>query len=210
MPEMIQFTQNYEDLSTDRGFQFKFFCDKCGNGYMSRFKASPTGTVGGVLRAAGSLFGGVLDRAADSAYEVQRQVGGKQHDAALAEAAEEGKKHFHQCPRCGNWVCPEVCWNPERGLCQECAPDVVEEMAAAQAQATRDQIIQKAASQDYTKELDLQATTVVTCPSCGAKTAGGKFCPECGAALAKKTECPKCGAELAAGAKFCSECGQKM
>jgi len=27
---LIQFVQNYQDLSTDRGFQFKFHCDKCG------------------------------------------------------------------------------------------------------------------------------------------------------------------------------------
>ena len=25
---LIQFTENYEDLSTDRGYQFKFLCDR--------------------------------------------------------------------------------------------------------------------------------------------------------------------------------------
>ena len=31
---MIQFVNNYDDLSTDKGYQFKFYCVKCGNGYM--------------------------------------------------------------------------------------------------------------------------------------------------------------------------------
>jgi hypothetical protein len=37
MSTMIQFVANYDDLSTDKGFQFKFHCDKCRNGYLSRF-----------------------------------------------------------------------------------------------------------------------------------------------------------------------------
>jgi hypothetical protein len=56
----IRFTQNYQDLSTDRGYQFKFFCDRCGNGVLSGFQTSVVGTAGGLLRAAGNLFGGVL------------------------------------------------------------------------------------------------------------------------------------------------------
>ena len=120
---MIQFVKNYEDLSTDKGFQFKFYCDKCGNGFMSRFQPSVTGTAGSLLRAAGGLFGGWASSAGDSAYEVQRAVGGKAHDAALQKAVEEGKEHFHQCSRCGRWVCPEVCWNASAGQCEECAPD---------------------------------------------------------------------------------------
>ncbi len=207
---MIQFTQNYQDLSTDRGFQFKFFCDKCGNGHMSSFQVSLAGTAGGLLHAAGSLFGGVLGRAGDSAYEIQRTVGGTAHDDALRQAVEEGKAHFKQCSRCGKWVCPENCWNAKRGLCEECAPDIEEEMAAAQAQATKEQIWQKAAATDYTKKLDMTTEAVAFCPQCGAKTQGSKFCPECGAKLRAKSECPKCGAEVEAGAKFCPECGNRM
>jgi hypothetical protein len=36
----VEFTDNYEDLSTDKGYQFKFYCEHCGNGYMSSFKPS--------------------------------------------------------------------------------------------------------------------------------------------------------------------------
>ena len=53
---MIQFVNNYDDLSTDRGFQFKFHCDKCGNGFMSRFQMSTIGTAGSLLRAASSFL----------------------------------------------------------------------------------------------------------------------------------------------------------
>ena len=41
----IPFTSNYEDLSTNRGFQFKFHCRKCGNGYMSTFESNALGTA---------------------------------------------------------------------------------------------------------------------------------------------------------------------
>lgn len=207
---MIRFTENHEDLSTDRGYQFKFFCDRCGNGFMSSFETSVTGVAGGLLRSAGNLFGGILGSAGDSAYEIQRAVGGKAHDAALRRAVEEVRPQMHQCKRCGKWVCPEVCWNPKRGLCLECAPDVEQEMAAAQAQATKDQIWQKAAETDYTQKLDMKSEAVAYCPECGAKTQGGKFCPDCGAKLRAKSFCPQCGSEVEAGTKFCPECGGKI
>src|SRR3954464_13461103 len=120
---MIQFVNNYDDLSTDKGYQFKFYCDKCGNGYMSRFQTSITGAGGGLLRAAGDLFGGVFSSAGNSAYEIQRAVGGKAHDAAFEAAVNEAKEYFHQCTRCGIWVCPDVCWNAKAGMCENCAPD---------------------------------------------------------------------------------------
>jgi hypothetical protein len=68
---LIQFVENYDDLSTDRGFQFKFYCDKCRNGYMSGFQASIVGTAGSLFRAAGDIFGGVFSQAGNSAYEIQ-------------------------------------------------------------------------------------------------------------------------------------------
>ena len=46
MSNMIQFVANYDDLSTDKGFQFKFHCDKCRNGYLSRFQPNAIGITG--------------------------------------------------------------------------------------------------------------------------------------------------------------------
>ena len=206
---LIQFTQNHADLSTDRGYQFKFFCDRCGNGYMSSFQPSYVGMTGGLLRAAGDLFGGALSRAGDSAHEIQRAVGGQAHDEALRAAVEEVKGSFRQCSRCGKWVCPEQCWNQDRGLCEDCAPDVAEERAAAEAQATRDQIWRKAGESDQ-QEGRKADRAVARCPSCNAKATSGKFCPECGTALATTTTCDACGAEIAPGAKFCPECGARQ
>ncbi len=60
MADKIEFTRNYSDLSTSEGFQFEFYCDRCGTGYRTPFKASLTGKVANVLDAAGSFFGGVL------------------------------------------------------------------------------------------------------------------------------------------------------
>ena len=215
---MIRFVANYDDLSTDKGYQFKFYCDKCGNGYMSRFQMSYTGTAGSLLRAAGNLFGGVLSNAGNSAYEIQRAVGGKAHDDALEVAVEEGKQHFHQCTRCGKWVCPEVCWNSSASLCEECAPDYNEEFASGHAQAkvsaARDQLWQKAQGVDYASNADLSAgssaaASAPSCPSCGTK-ASSKFCPECGGAMTVKLRCAGCGHEPEGTPKFCPECGGKM
>ena len=55
----IQFTRNHTDHSTDKGFQFEFFCDRCGNGFMSEFRANATGIAVGALKAAGDIFGGL-------------------------------------------------------------------------------------------------------------------------------------------------------
>lgn len=214
MSEMIQFVANYDDLSTDRGYQFRFHCDKCGNGHMSAYEASALGTTASLLRAAGNLFGGILGSAGNSAFEVQRAVGSTGHDAALRKAVEQGKQYFHQCSRCGRWVCPDVCWNAKAGLCEGCAPDEQEELAAQKAQAAAEQIVQKTRQQDYTSDLDFSKGGMVACEKCGARmSAGTKFCGECGAAnaaaAAKPKFCTGCGAKIEAGAKFCPECGGK-
>ena len=206
----VEFTDNYEDLSTENGYQFKFVCESCGNGHLSSWQASATGIAGSVLRTAGSLFGGILGRAAYGSHEIQRAIGGPAHDKALAEAVAEIRPQFTQCKRCGQWVCREICWNAERSLCTKCAPILQREMAAAQAGIAVEQAAEKLRARDQTEGVNFDATVVVHCPQCGAEAKGGKFCPECGASLAPKTECPKCGAKFAPGTKFCPECGQKV
>lgn len=205
----IRFTGNYQDLSTDRGFQFKFYCEKCNNGYMSTFRTSTIGMLGSAARAASSLFGGVFGNVADSTYEVQRAVGGPAHDSALKEAVEEIAPIFKQCTRCGHWVCEPICWNKKAGLCESCAPDLDEEMAAAQAEAAREQIQSKAREVDWTKSRKVDQVTGAVCPACGVKTQGGKFCQECGATLQAKKKCEGCGHEAEGAPKFCPECGQR-
>jgi membrane protease subunit (stomatin/prohibitin family) len=207
---LIQFTKNHSDHSTDKGYQFEFFCDRCGNGFMSEFKASMTGMASSALRAASDIFGGVLGRAAAGSYEVERAVRGPGHDRAFQAAVEEAKPNFRQCPKCAKWVCLAMCWNQKRGLCYDCAPSVETELAAAQAQATVEQLQEKVRKQDLTRDIDITSEAAALCPSCGARTQGAKFCPECGKPLRPKNECPRCGTKYEAGTKFCPECGNKV
>jgi len=176
---------------------------------MSSFKTSTIGMLGSAARAAGSLFGGIFGNVADSSYEVQRAVGGGAHDSALKEAVDEIAPIFKQCTRCGSWVCEPVCWNKKAGLCENCAPDLDEEMAAAQANAAREQVQEKARTVDWTKSRDVATVSGAVCPQCGAKTQGGKFCQECGGALSSKKTCAGCGHEAEGSPKFCPECGAR-
>lgn len=204
----IPFTNNYTDLSSQRGFQFKFFCKKCGNGYISTFQANRLGTAAAAANAAASLLGGIFGRAAQSADALQQLAAGPQHDSALDAAVKEIAPKFKQCTRCGNWVCEPVCWNKKAGLCETCAPDLDEEIAAAQAQAAMQQVQEKARQVDYIGQRDLANVAAAVCPKCGAKTQGGKFCPECGTAIVARMKCAHCGAEADGTPKFCPECGK--
>jgi len=209
----IPFTDNYEDLSTDRGYQFKFLCERCGNGYLSSFKKSTTGAISGAARVFGSLFdsGG---RIASTSDEVHRMTAGKAHDKAFEEAIEEIRPSFIQCPRCTKWVCKEKCWNEEKGLDKECAPDVGVEMAAAQAARTVEEIHAHAqvAAEDLPSKVDWKSNRIkASCPKCATPLPGNvKFCPNCGENLYMGKKCAKCEAELSPGAKFCLECGEKV
>lgn len=209
---LIQFTNNVTDHSNQQGYQFEFHCDKCGNGYMSSFQPSKVGMAGGFLRAASGFFGGgALGEMASAGDYLRDATRGQARDAAFAHAVTEAKPFFKQCSRCGKWVCPENCWNAKRGMCENCAPDLEEEAAAAQATVAKEQIWERAKNADQTGGMDVaNVVRAASCPHCGAHAQGSKFCPECGKPLQSKTECPSCHAHLEAGAKFCGECGAKV
>jgi|GEM_PF-5842483 len=128
---LTKFTENDEDLSTDRGFQFKFSPD------------------------------------ADS--------GSARSIAGITSAT-----------------------------CAIAAPDESEELAAAQAQVTRDQVWQRAQKPDLARDVDVTTPAAVFRPQCGAK---GKFCNQCSARLAANLKCRGCGGELEPGSRFCAESG---
>ncbi|MGA3120413.1 MAG: zinc ribbon domain-containing protein [Polyangiaceae bacterium] len=188
---------------------------------MTAFRTSAIGVAESALRVAGSLFGGFFANAGNSAYEIQRAIGGPAHDAALAEAVVECKQHFHQCTRCGHWVCPEACWNAEVGLCEECAPNFKEELASAhaqaKAQAVRVQLRDKATATDLLSHVAVNPDAVVRapemapvlarCTSCGA-LGDGRFCPQCG--NERKAACPACGGGIQPDSRFCSHCGHGL
>ena len=82
------FTKNYRDHSNDHGYQFEFFCDKCGNGFRSSFKTSTMGLAASVIKAAGALFGGSLYRAGWGADQLKDAFRGPAWDGAFNEAIE--------------------------------------------------------------------------------------------------------------------------
>lgn len=206
------FTKNHTDHSNNSGYQFEFHCDKCGNGYRSTFQTSTLGVAAGLLKAAGSIFGGGrLSSAGWGADYVKDALRGPQWDAAFQQAVEELRPKFHQCTRCGKWVCPDVCWNETRQLCEACAPNLQEHAGAIQAQVAVEQAWEKARKADQTAGLDLAAEQSAACPKCKASlSAGAKFCSSCGTVVGKAAKgfCAECGAELAATAKFCPGCGK--
>ena len=209
--EIIGFTDNFRDLSNENGFQFEFVCERCGNGYRSPFQNNVAERGRGLLRGAGSLFGGKL---AELSYATQqlaydRGTNSKAKDKALTSAVDAVKGEFRQCRGCGDWMCTQVCWNHDIGQCLRCSPSVAEEISRAQAQAQIEQIQTKVRETDRTADLNLTTRAKVECPKCHAKVDGGKFCPECGEKLAKTSFCAECGSQLAEGAKFCPECGHK-
>jgi hypothetical protein len=213
MAENIEFVRNYSDESTDRGFQFEFFCNRCGGGYRTPFKPAATATITEVLDTAGSLLGGLFGRAADISQRVKSAGWQQARDKAFAEALDELKPDFAQCPHCSTWVCRNSCWNEKRGLCKECAPDMGVEMSAAQAARSREEVwahAKMSAEDKKLSESNWRETIVASCPKCQAPLAtNAKFCPECGEALKTAGFCTGCGAQLQPGAKFCAECGAK-
>jgi hypothetical protein len=127
------FTKNHRDHSNNNGFQFEFFCDKCGSGQRSPFKVNTLGLAASVLKAAGAIFGGGY-RVGHGADHLNDAFRGPAWDSAFKEAILESKPLFRQCTLCGDWVCPAVCWNEARGLCEKCAPNLAEHAPAIQAQ----------------------------------------------------------------------------
>ncbi|MGQ9731976.1 MAG: zinc ribbon domain-containing protein [Candidatus Zipacnadales bacterium] len=214
MADELRFVRNYKDLSTERGFQFEFFCDRCGSGFRTRFQASVSGTASEILDTAGDLLGGIFSRVGEIGERVHSVAWERGHDAAFERAVEEIKPDFAQCPRCSSWVCRESCWNTKRGLCKECAPDLGVEMSAAQASRSVEEIWAHAAMAEEDKHLakeNWRQTIRATCPECEEPLAtNAKFCPNCGAALKPELRCKECGAKLEPKAKFCPECGAKQ
>ncbi len=205
---LIQFVRNYDDLSTDRGFQFKFYCDRCGNGYETTFQPMATAGISDVLDTASNIFGGLFNAAANIGEKARSAGYQKGKDDAFQKAIAEVKPYFRQCKRCGKWV-DDVCWNHERGLCKDDAPDLDSEYSVAQSEAAIEQAREVAKGATYVTADKFKQTIVATCASCGAEVHGAKFCPECGTPVKRETKCKNCSADTK-GAKFCPECGTKQ
>jgi hypothetical protein len=102
---LMQLTRDHADHSTDRGYQFEFFCDRCRTGFISEFKPF-------VMTMAGGAGSGHVSSAAPS------------HDSVFLACLEEARPHFRQCNKCAQWVCQAACWDARRALCIDCAAGV--------------------------------------------------------------------------------------
>jgi RNA polymerase subunit RPABC4/transcription elongation factor Spt4 len=180
----VPFTQNVRDRSNSSGYQFEFLCQRCGNGYRSALKPATLSitskVTSGLTGILGKKFGGLAKTGGGVLQDLAQS---SEKDKAFQEAAAEIGPMFHQCPKCGQWVCDRVCWNPAVGMCVTDAP----------------------------KKQHQSAANVVACSNCGASVdRASKFCPECGQPLKTTLTCPKCGHESPRGTKFCAECGTKL
>lgn len=217
------FTRNYEDNSTDAGFQFTFFCDICHDGFRSSFIQSETYKKGKGLRGLsqgvgilGSLFGGVagdIGWAAErggnvlsTRFEDRSPEWQKEHERAFARAQNEAQQHFHRCHSCNRYAC-DSCFNEDEGLCTDCAPRQEIYVAKARADAMRRNIDEAGYNATVWKGNIESKTTI--CPTCGKPAGSGKFCNNCGASMDLKV-CPRCGAKNAQNVRFCNNCGNNL
>jgi hypothetical protein len=136
---------------------------------------------------------------------------GSARDKALEDAVDEMRPHFSQCHRCGQWVCLDICWNGDRGVCVTCAPKLDQEIAGIQAEAQVQQLRGKIYESDWTAGVAHEHEVTARCPSCSNDTGGGKYCQHCGTPLAAAGEaqrfCTQCGFKLPPNAMFCGGCG---
>ena len=221
---MLQaFTRNYQDNSTDAGFQFTFFCDICNDGFKSSFIESSTyrknkgsRILGQGIGLAGSLLGGRAASLANTAerggnilserFEGQSPEWQKEHEQAFIRAQNEAKQYFHRCPNCNSYVC-DSCFNEDTGLCTKCSPRQEVYVAQAHAKAMQRNIDEAGESATVWQGAIESKTTI--CPSCGKPAGSGKFCNNCGASMELR-ECPRCGARNALSVRFCNNCGENL
>lgn len=205
----IPFSNNYKDHSTDTGFRFEFFCEKCHDGYMTEFQRYAIGTINNLVSIGESLFGGIFHQARSVTGRVHSSAWENAKDNAFLEAVKEGEKHFFRCSRCGNYFC-KSCWNPDKGLCINCSPFLHQEIESAKSHEAVRQAREHVGKINYVTEEDILEDRQVTCPFCKSPTGNSKFCPECGKKTGMKNLCPGCKREISMSVKFCPECGTRI
>lgn len=185
MSKIIQFVSDFEDFSTENGFQWEFRCDRCGKGFRTEFDRFDTGDMTSATGALDAIP--VIDEhIAESEWE-------KEHEKAYERAVKSVRKNFMQCPECQSWVCKSTCWDDNLVVCAKCGSiaGVVRRESGKGGKAT--------------------GGAQAACPACGEPVdPDDKYCAECGAQLGARRFCPNCGEQLRPLDKFCPECGDKI
>ena len=220
---MQAFVRNYNDDSTEAGFQFTFYCDNCHDGFKSSFIESATYKKGRGIRTitegagiVGSMLGGRLSNLGYSArsggsvlssnFEGQSPAWRQEWEQAFKVAQNEAQRHFHRCNACTQYVCP-ACFNEDEGLCVACAPR--QEIAVAKARADAMQRNIAEAAENATVWQGKIESKTTQCPACGKPAGAGKFCNNCGASMELRT-CPTCAAQVSLAVRFCNNCGTNL
>lgn len=222
---LLDSPKNVEDLSAEKGFQWRFHCDLCGSGFETTFipsKSAATahrlGFLSGGLSAIGGLASSVGHVGSSGIYgasQMASQAGQfrgmsadwhREHDRAFQQAVNEARIHFKKCPKCNSYVCADE-WNDEAGLCTRDAPSLTAELEATKAQVRVEQMQEHVRSQTL-YDADMTARTTL-CPKCGKPSGSAKFCQNCGAPLGFK-ECPACHHQNPPTVNFCGECGARL
>jgi hypothetical protein len=214
---LSDFVRNFDDMSTSDGYQFKFRCDICGDGYVTKWRDAPFAKakrllgaaqgVGSALSRFGGSLGGVSGAQSAAGY-MQDSKYREGYERAFDEAVAEARGHFTKCPACAKYV-DATCWNEQTLMCVQDSPRETVVVQKARAGAFGQKAQEAVAAEDFSAEIKGAEEARILCPSCGKPTSSGKFCEACGAPLTKP-ECPKCGAKLSAGARFCNNCGTKL
>ena len=203
-------------MSDDNGYQFKFYCDICRDGFLTQYRQAPFARARSLLGTAGSigtsLGGGVLGRLGGGGQRAAQHMHDSKwreaHEKALDEAMSEARAHFSKCPGCTRYV-DANCWNEQAQMCVSCSPRQTVVIAQARAQAFGARAREAMTSQDYSAEISAAQDVRILCPSCKKPTSSGKFCEACGAPLSKQA-CPACGSTNSVTAMFCNNCGGKL
>jgi len=189
---------HYTDLSSERGFQFEFYCERCPEAWRSDFVRYSESRLPGAMDAASRLM---APRNADGrgVASFRGAAWDRARDSAFRRAARTAGEHFHACAECHCHCCPG-CWNSTTLRCTACSP--VGELALAPASEER--------RLDLTPPVPAAAGPIGRrCSDCGRSAGGASFCSHCGAALGEKQACRACQTTIPAAARFCPSCGER-
>lgn len=120
MLEAKDFTNNFNDLTTEKGFQFEFCCDRCGNCERSQFKGSALAAGSSLLDHAANFFGGLFATAREVAVNARNESWKGDREKAFLDAIEEMRPKFKRCAQCERYVCLD-CWDATTDMCLDCA-----------------------------------------------------------------------------------------
>ena len=100
-------TKLFRDRSTDRFFQFSFYCDSCGKEWTS--EEYP-------------FVHGFSDKLTEDERRAKEILWRSDHDAAFERANLEARLRLNACKSCGSVVCDECfAMEEEDDLCVDCA-----------------------------------------------------------------------------------------